>query len=71
MWIYGLFLLFSHSVVSNSLQPWTAANQASLSFTVSQSLLKLLPIESVMPSNISSSVALFAFNLFQHQSLFQ
>ena len=31
--------------------PWTAAGQASLSFTISQSLLKLMPIESVMPSN--------------------
>ena len=31
--------------------PWTAAHQASLSITNSQSLLKLLPIESVMPSN--------------------
>ena len=31
--------------------PWTAAHQASLSFTVSQSLLKLMSIESVMPSN--------------------
>ena len=31
--------------------PWTAACQAFLSFTVSQSLLKLLPTESVMPSN--------------------
>ena len=31
--------------------PWTAACQASLSFTISQSLLKLLPIESMMPSN--------------------
>ena len=30
---------------------WTAAHQASLSFTVSQSLLKLMSIESVMPSN--------------------
>ena len=30
---------------------WTAAHHASLSFTVSCSLLKLLPIESVMPSN--------------------
>ena len=29
--------------------PFTAANQASLSFTVSQSLLKLMSIESVMP----------------------
>ena len=31
--------------------PWTAAHQASPSFTISQSLLKLMSIESVMPSN--------------------
>ena len=31
--------------------PWTAARQASLSFTVSQSLPKFMSIESVMPSN--------------------
>ena len=31
--------------------PWTAARQASLSITNSQSSLKLIPIESVMPSN--------------------
>ena len=31
--------------------PWTAARQASLSFTISQSLLKLKSTESVMPSN--------------------
>ena len=31
--------------------PWTAACQASLSFIISQSLLKLMSIESVMPSN--------------------
>ena len=31
--------------------PWTAACQASLPFTISRSLLKLLSIESVMPSN--------------------
>ena len=31
--------------------PWTAARQASLSITNSQSLLKLIFIESVMPSN--------------------
>ena len=31
--------------------PWIAAQQASLSLTNSQSLLKLMPIESVMPSN--------------------
>ena len=42
-------LLFSRSVVSNSLQ--SHGLQASLSFSTSQSLLKLLSIESVMPSN--------------------
>ena len=31
--------------------PWTAAYQAALSITISQSLLKLMSIESVMPSN--------------------
>ena len=31
--------------------PWTTARQASLSITNSQSFLKLMPIESVMPSN--------------------
>ena len=31
--------------------PWTAAHQASLSITNSQSLLKLMSIQSVMPSN--------------------
>ena len=31
--------------------PWTAACQASLSFAISRSLLKLMSIESVMPSN--------------------
>ena len=31
--------------------PWTTVCQASLSFTISQSLLKLMSIESVVPSN--------------------
>ena len=43
---------FSHSVVSDSLRPpWTVAHQASLSITNSQSLLKLMPIDFLMPSN--------------------
>ena len=37
--------------MSNSVTPWTAAHQASLSITNSRSLLKLMSIESVMPSN--------------------
>ena len=32
--------------------PWTAAHQASLSFTISRSLLKLMCIELVMPPNL-------------------
>ena len=39
------------SCVQLFVTPWTAAHQASLSFTISQSLLKLMSIESVMPSN--------------------
>ena len=46
-----LFLLFSLSVVSDSVTPCTPPRQASLSFTVTQSLLKLMSIESVMISN--------------------
>ena len=41
---------FSHSVVSDSVTPWTAACPASLSITNSYSLLKFMSIESVMPS---------------------
>ena len=51
---------FSHSVMSDSATPWTAAHQASLSITNSWSPLKLLSIESVMPSAISSSVVPFS-----------
>ena len=46
-----LFIVQSLSCVWLSVTPWTAARQASLSFTVSQSLLKLMYIESMMPSN--------------------
>ena len=44
-------LLFSLSVMSYSVTPWTAAHQASPSFTISQSLLKLMSFESVISSN--------------------
>ena len=37
--------------MSDSVTPWTAARQASLSITNSQSLLRLMSIELVMPSN--------------------
>ena len=45
------FSQFSLSVVSKSATPCTAVCQASLSITNSQSFLKLMSIESVMPSN--------------------
>ena len=41
--------------------PCTAVRQASLSFTLSQSLLKSISIESVMYLTLSSSVILFSF----------
>ena len=43
--------------------PWTAACQASLSITNSQSLLKLMSIESMVPSNHLSSVIPFSSSL--------
>ena len=56
---------------------WTGAHQPSLSFNIYQSFLKLMSIESVMPSNhlmldgdaIQPSPP--AFNLSQHQGLFK
>ena len=42
---------FSHSVMYDSATPWTAECQAFLSITNSRSLLKLMFIESVLPSN--------------------
>ena len=46
-----IFLLQSLSHVWLFATSWTAACQASLSFTISQSLLKIMSTESVMPSN--------------------
>ena len=52
--------------------PWIAAHQASLSITNSQSLLKLMPIESLMPSNhLILCPSPPAFNLSQRQCLFR
>ena len=42
---------FSHSVVSKSVTPWTVEHQAFLSFIISQSLLKLMSFELVVPFN--------------------
>ena len=61
---------FSRSVMSDSLRPHGLQQaslsiyyQASLSITNSQSLLKLMSIESVMPSNMPSSVVPFSSHL--------
>ena len=54
LWILKIFTKvsaqFSRSVVSNSLRLHGTAHQASLSITISRSLLKLMSIELVMPS---------------------
>ena len=51
-WTYTFYIVVhSRSHVQLFSTPWTAARQASLSFTTSQSLLKFMSIESVMPSN--------------------
>ena len=49
LFLCSLFSSFSH--VQLFVTPWTATRQASLSITNSLSLLKLMSIESVMPSN--------------------
>ena len=54
-----LLLLFSRPVMSDSVTAWNAAREASLSFTISQSLPKFMITASVMP--ISSSDSLFSF----------
>ena len=73
---FSNYLEYYHKVVVQSLShvwlfvtPWTAAYQVSLSFPVSQSLLKLMSIVLVMPSNhhmislrISTILFLYFFN---------
>ena len=56
--------------MSDSANPWTSASQASLSFTISQCLLKVISIESVKTWNhLILYPAPPAFNLSQHQGL--
>ena len=54
--------------------PWTAARQASLSFTISQCLLKLMSVESMMTFNhliLCPPASPPALSLSQHHGLFQ
>ena len=69
---------FIHNHVQLFATPWTSAHQASLSFTISQSLLKLISIELMLPSNhlllchplllpsIFPSIQVFSNNLALH-----
>ena len=63
---------FSHCHVQLVVTPWTAAHQASLSITNSQSLLILMSIKSVMPSNhlILCSPLLFLNSIFSSIRVF-
>ena len=67
--------LFQFSSVTQSCPtlcvPMDCSTQASLSITNSQSLLKLMSIKSVMPSNYLSSPSPPTLNLSQHWGLFQ
>ena len=47
----SLLLPFSRSALSDSATPWAATRQASMSFPTSQSLLKLMCVDSVMLNN--------------------
>ena len=49
---YMVAVVQSLSCVRLFATPWTAACQASLSITISRSLLKLMSVESMMPSNL-------------------
>ena len=66
------FVVQSLSHVQLLATPWTAAHQASLSFTISRSLLKLMYIESVVPSNhlILSSPLLCLPSIFRSIRIF-
>ena len=61
--VYIISVQFNHSVVSNSLRPRGVQHTRLLwlSFTNSQSWLKHMSIESVMPKTLSSSVIPFFF----------
>ena len=65
-------LVQSLSRVQLFVSPWTAARQASLSITISRSLLKFMSIESVMPSThlILCHPLLLLLSIFPNISLF-
>ena len=72
--VYSLLLLFfSHQVIANSDSTWTVAHQASLYLSISRNLPQFMSIESgtIQPSHPLSPSSPSAFNLSQHQGLFQ
>ena len=77
VWALPAFIdvVYSLSHVRFFVTPWTAAHQAFLSFTISWNLLKLMSIESVMPSNhiifCHPTPSPLALNLSQHWGPFQ
>ena len=73
---HSFLLLFSHQIVSSSLwpTPWTAAHQASLSFTIFWGFIKTQVhwVNNVIwPSHPLSPPSPPTLNLSQHQGLFQ
>ena len=73
--ILAAFICCSITIMTDFfVTPWTAAHQASLSFSSSWSLLKLMSIKSVTPSNhliLCFSPSPPALKLSQHQGLFK
>ena len=71
--VYHIVVVQLLSRVQLFVTPWTAARQASLSITNSRSLLKLMSIESVIPSNhlILCHPLLFLPSIFPPSGSFQ
>ena len=51
LWVFIFVSVQSFSHIQLFATPWTTVHQASLSFTISQSLLRFMSTESMMPSN--------------------
>ena len=67
--LHNLIVVQSLSHVWLFLTPWTAARQASFSFTVSQSLLKFMSIESVMLLSLLKFMSIETVMLSNHLTL--